>query len=257
MKKNFCILLAVFVMLACGFAQHLVLAQEQIERKYILGVEVADLKDSSLQGVTIVSVGKNSPAQRYGLKEGDIVTLINNKVASNVFEFIKSINESNGVIICNVVRNGNNLQLKVPLMAIAKNAPTQDIRNKCADRVLHNMFPKSKGRTQEIYGINLISAAITPAIVNPGAKFDLSIEYFIADPIKEGKQVNFELTYSIFQDKEKLFEDTVTLEAPAGQCFSSTKEGLVASKQAGTYELKVVVQYRDKFSGQITELIIQ
>lgn len=90
-----------------------------------LGVTVQNL-DEELQtyfkaatgkGVLVSNVLSDSPAQRGGLKEGDIITAISGKRVDNVRELLKTVGslEVGNKVALNVVREGKNINLEVEI----------------------------------------------------------------------------------------------------------------------------------------------
>lgn len=80
-----------------------------------LGMQVQDTEDNT--GVTVLEVQEASPADKAGVKEGDLVTEMNEKKVSNISDIQKAIRETrDSEYKIQVLRNGRpvSLTIKVP-----------------------------------------------------------------------------------------------------------------------------------------------
>lgn len=89
---------------------------------FLKGVRVDNLNDDlrqsysvgpDVQGVVVVSVDENSPAAKVGLQEGDVITHVNRKSVSSVMEARSNKGEGDGVVLLEVLRNGQTKFLPV------------------------------------------------------------------------------------------------------------------------------------------------
>ncbi|MCM8774054.1 MAG: Do family serine endopeptidase [Candidatus Omnitrophica bacterium] len=90
-----------------------------------LGVNIQDLNQDlrnyfgikEQEGVIVVRVFKNSPAEKAGLKEGDLILSFDNKKVTDTRELIKlvSITEVNKIVPLKIIRDGKeqNLEIKI------------------------------------------------------------------------------------------------------------------------------------------------
>lgn len=86
-----------------------------------LGMQVQDTEDDS--GVAVLKVTEGSPADKAGVKEGDVVTELNEKKVSNVSDIQKAIRETRGSEYkIQVLRNKRALSLTVKIPKELKKA---------------------------------------------------------------------------------------------------------------------------------------
>jgi len=95
-------------------------------QRAMMGVTIQELNDdlrkylkikSSLKGVLISSVAKNSPADKAGIKSGDVVTKFNGKTVDSVSKLKNAVGFSkfNKKLPVNIIRNGKKKTLKLVL----------------------------------------------------------------------------------------------------------------------------------------------
>ena len=101
-----------------GRSSSQVLAESKAVNKF-KGAEFRDLDPShpryeTVKGVLVAQVEEGSPAQRNGLRPGDIVTAVNRAEVSSVAEFSKVAAEADGAIALNILRGNARLFLVIP-----------------------------------------------------------------------------------------------------------------------------------------------
>ena len=95
-------------------------------RRAMMGVTIQELNDDlkdylkikkSVKGVLISSVAKNSPADKAGIKSGDVVTKFNGKIVDSVSKLKNAVGFSdfNKKLPVNIIRNGKKKTLKLIL----------------------------------------------------------------------------------------------------------------------------------------------
>ena len=67
--------------------------------------EGAKLENNNNSGVIISNVADNSPAQRVGLKQGDLITAINRTRINNIAELRNYLKDRKGVFALNIIRD--------------------------------------------------------------------------------------------------------------------------------------------------------
>ena len=101
-----------------GRSSSQVLAESKAVNKF-KGAQFRDLDPShpryeTVKGVLVAQVEEGSPAQRNGLRPGDIVTAVNRAEVSSVAEFSKVAAEADGAIALNILRGNARLFLVIP-----------------------------------------------------------------------------------------------------------------------------------------------
>lgn len=75
--------------------------------------EGAKLENNNNSGVIITNVADNSPAQRIGLKQGDLLTAINRTRINNIAELRNYLKDRKGVFALNIIRDNYSQYLMV------------------------------------------------------------------------------------------------------------------------------------------------
>ena len=101
-----------------GLSSNQVLAESEAVNKF-KGAEFRDLDPShprfdSVEGVLVDRVEDGSPAERNGLRQGDIVTAVNRAKVRSVAEFSKAAADTGGAIALNILRGNARLFLVIP-----------------------------------------------------------------------------------------------------------------------------------------------
>jgi len=81
-----------------------------------LGIEIQDTEDS--KGVKVIEVEDETPAQKAGIQENDIITNINGKPVNSVDEIKAALKElkEGDLIKASIIRSGKTqtLEIKIP-----------------------------------------------------------------------------------------------------------------------------------------------
>ena len=65
------------------------------------------------KAVVVSKVAQNSPAARYGLKEGDLVVGVNRQPIENLSQLRKILNDKPSVVALNILRGNSNFYLLI------------------------------------------------------------------------------------------------------------------------------------------------
>jgi len=85
---------------------------------------------------------------------------------------------------------------------------------------------------------------VKPDVVRAGSKFDIVLEYTVADPTMKEKELPVHFTFSIMRGSETLYSPRgVEIGSGNGGATKRT-EPITASKRNGAYAVKVNLQYR-------------
>ena len=73
------------------------------------GMTVGDIKPDhplygKMEGVVIAGVQRGSPAWRSGLREGDVITSVNNAPVKNLQDFLTAVYKREGSLVLRIVR---------------------------------------------------------------------------------------------------------------------------------------------------------
>ena len=101
-----------------GLSSNQILAESEAVNKF-KGAEFRNLDPShprydSVEGVLVDRVEEGSPAERNGLRQGDIVTAVNRVKVRSVAEFSKAAADTGGAIALNILRGNARLFLVLP-----------------------------------------------------------------------------------------------------------------------------------------------
>jgi serine protease Do/serine protease DegQ len=94
------------------------LAENAVHPK-LAGATFGDIEESSayfgkIEGVMIYSIKRNSPAERAGLRKGDIITSVNKKIIRNLVEFKPLAFNGGKQLLLNITRNKQAMFLILP-----------------------------------------------------------------------------------------------------------------------------------------------
>lgn len=98
--------------------------------------------------------------------------------------------------------------------------------------------------------LRINSLEISPAIVPPGAKFDVVADYLVFDPeLQEGK-VPVQFALAILRDGKVLYSPkAIEIKSPNKEAFKRI-EHMTASKEPGRYTVRVTLRYNDTTAQQ-------
>jgi S1-C subfamily serine protease len=94
-----------------------------------------------LGGVPILGVLRDSPAERAGLRYGDIVTHVNGRATASFGEFLAAHDKSSGLLELEVFRDGERLSVEMVLRA--RQAPAAEIPAAPCPRSAHQTFSEA------------------------------------------------------------------------------------------------------------------
>jgi len=220
--------------------------------KYSLGVNIQLLSpklktylwsQGYRNGVYVADIKPGSPAEKQGLVKGDIIIKMDNTAVHTPPQVSELINASSGMISITIVRNDQPITRKIELEEIGSES-------------LLGVSSGSSAENPEA-SITIHNVTLEPANVTPGGEFALKVEYTISDGTVPDEQIPFTLAYAIEKDGQVLLNRKSELSTPRGKKNISTKKGLIASKESGTYEIEVRLKYKKKFAGESARLIIQ
>jgi hypothetical protein len=85
---------------------------------------------------------------------------------------------------------------------------------------------------------------VIPDVVQAGSKFNIVLEYTVADPTMKEKELPVHFNFSIVQGSETLYSPkSVEVNSSNGGGTKRT-EPMTASKKNGAYTVKVILQYK-------------
>ena len=92
--------------------------------------------------------------------------------------------------------------------------------------------------------VQIYKAEISPVAVEPGGKFSLGVDYMILDGrLPPNGKIAAKLIYSIKKKGAELFQRSADLNISNGSRMRFKKDGLIASKESGSYVMEVKIQY--------------
>ncbi len=77
------------------------------------GAELSNYDENGKKAVVVSKVAQNSPAARYGLKEGDLVVGVNRQPIENLSQLRKILNDKPSVVALNILRGNSNFYLLI------------------------------------------------------------------------------------------------------------------------------------------------
>ena len=77
------------------------------------GAELSNYDENGRKAVVVSKVAQNSPAARYGLKEGDLVVGVNRQPIENLSQLRKILNDKPSVVALNILRGNSNFYLLI------------------------------------------------------------------------------------------------------------------------------------------------
>jgi tetratricopeptide (TPR) repeat protein len=215
--------------------------------KKILGVQIAKVSN----GFRVERVFKGTSADLAGIRPKDILVDFNGEklAAMDVRQFIeKTLQKPTFGSIAKIVvlRDGAYLEKKVAVGMPAN--LTALVREEDAARM---------PAVSPVPLILIRKVEIKPAVVPPGGRFDLILEYSVGDPALKEEQLPVQFSFSILQGEKTLYSQApVNLMSRNSQNTTRT-EPLNASNRKGVYLLKVLLTYKDFASEKSVELRIE
>jgi tetratricopeptide (TPR) repeat protein len=215
--------------------------------KKIIGLKIAKLPN----GFNVVSVQKGAPADLAGIRPKDILVDFNGEklAALDVRQFIeKTLQKPKFGSIAKVVvlRNGAYLEKKI-VVGMPANL-TALVREEDA--------PRMPG-VSPVPLILIRKIEIKPAVVPPGGRFDLILEYSVGDPALKEEQLPVQFSFSILQGEKTLYSQAPTNLMSRNSQNTTRTEPLNASNRKGVYLLKVLLTYQNYASEKSVELRIE
>ena len=142
-------------------------------------------------------------------------------------------------------------QLRKPLSSANMQLPVEEAESG-QPRAIHASASNLQSPSIEIYKMES-----KPAIVEPGAKFDLIVGYLFSDTSIQSDQISVEFSFTIHRAGKVLFgPKPVEFRVFNGRAMSRVVT-LTASEEQGLYELKALLKYKSKITGATTQLEIQ
>ena len=127
----------------------------------------------------------------------------------------------------------------------AEPPPAQD----AAGSIVSSRAPSSAGKQspaaeQQHPSLRINTMEVIPDVVQAGSKFNIVLEYTVADPTMNEKELPVHFNFSIVQGSETLYSPkSVEVNSSNGGGTKRT-EPLTASKKNGAYTVKVILQYK-------------
>ena len=116
--------------------------------------------------------------------------------------------------------------------------------------------PEQKPVPREPDGIMIYDLKADPDVVSPGGYFDLSLTFRISDSKTEEQDLPYTLTLTILKDSKVIESSDHQLLAPRGKRYKLTR-GFPAAAESGTYEIRIILQYKDKIVGKSLNLEVK
>jgi hypothetical protein len=140
----------------------------------------------------------------------------------------------------------------------AQSPPTQDN----AGSILNSRSPPSAGKQppdaeQPHPSLRINTMEVIPDVMGAGSKFNIVVEYTMADPTMKEKELPVHFNFSIVQGSEILYSSkSVEVNSSNGGGTKRT-EPMTASKKNGAYRVKVILHYRGVTAEESKEFVIK
>jgi Do/DeqQ family serine protease len=176
------------------------LKEYSVVQRAVLGVQIADINNelakeknlTTLKGAYIVAVQENSSAADAGLKEGDIITTINNQIVNSVAELQEQISRyrpGNDIKI-NYIRDGKNQSIIVTLKNRSGNTNVVKIADtSILGATFKNVDKQIAEKFRLTTGIQIASIDKNGALAKAGLKKDFIILKVNGQPIRSEKDL--------------------------------------------------------------------
>ncbi len=189
------------------------LKEYSVVQRAVLGVQIADINDKlakeknlkTLKGAYIVAVQENSSAADAGLKEGDIITNINNQTINSVAELQEQVSRyrPGNDIKVNYIRNDKTQSVIVTLKNRSGNTNVVKIAD---NSILGATFKEIDKHTAEKFrlntGIQIDTIDRNGALAKAGLKKDFIILKVNSQPIRSEKDLTTIVNQTINADDQ-------------------------------------------------------
>ncbi len=126
---------------------------------------------------------------------------------------------------------GNDIVIEADSLKIYEGIPDEYLKQIVA-------FNLNKEPQINIFGVN-----IEPETVRAGGTFSLKLDYMVMDAMAGNAFLPISIIYSISKNGEVLFTRSADVDVPNSAKFRFKKDGLIATKNPGFYDVFVKVRY--------------
>lgn len=247
-------------------------AQSNSESGFFLGVAMQEMSSelaqacgmSTLRGVYVSGVESGSPAQKSGIRVGDVITAINNKEVNSGALVQQIIPTAPKKSIISLIRAGVTYNILVTLQKGTPKKVQEGHADTQQGEPIGLWLPQNvpQGVVVPVDNFHQIFVDITrgfamPSFLHPGELFNLDVEYTVTDTLEQaGINLPITLTYTIMQGTKIYIEKDVPLQAANGKKNKASKKGLKAMEKPGTYVLKITITYHNKSETTRSPIII-
>ena len=176
------------------------LKEYSVVQRAVLGVQITDINNelakeknlTTLKGAYITAVQENSSAADAGLKEGDIITTINNQIVNSVAELQEQISRyrPGNDIKVNYIRDGKNQSIIVTLKNRSGNTNVVKIADtSILGATFKNVDKQIAEKFRLTSGIQIASIDKNGALAKAGLKKDFIILKVNGQPIRSEKDL--------------------------------------------------------------------
>ena len=117
--------------------------------------------------------------------------------------------------------------------------------------------PPAQAAEQAQPSLRIRTMEVVPDVVQAGSRFNIVLEYTVADPWRNEKELPVQFAFSILQGSETLYSPKSADVNSINGGGTKRTEPMTASKRKGTYTVKVNLQYKGVHAEESREFTIK
>lgn len=238
--------------------QDLEVARAVARRAAHLGIELmpvtpelaAFLGLAEPKGAAVQNAVPDSPAAKAGLKKGDVILEADRQPVEGPRDVVIAVsNKSPGdPLVLRIWRDGAVSEKTVALAALPRAAESPTAQG-AAGRVVGSQDPSPAGKQTRTASpprpaLQITAMEVKPDTVRAGSKFNLVLEYTVADPTTEEKEIPVQFAFSIVQGSESLYSPKGVEIKSSNGGVTKRIEPVTAGKKPGSYTIKATLTFR-------------
>jgi len=247
-------------------AMEAALANDQ--RKVYLGIEMqnvtpelaAYLGMAEARGVLIQNVQPGSPAEKAGLRRGDVILEGDLAAVRDSYDVVMLVSKkTEGERLSLLIWQDGKTFTKTTRLAARPGGPPQGELP-----VIAGTAERGAARTAEtaepsatLPFVQITRVAVNPPSVPPGGKFDVVVDYSVKDSTTQQQQISAQLTIEILDGEQLIYSHELIEMISTNGGSTRRTEPLAGSKTAGAYTLRASVKYGDTSATGQTRFNIQ
>jgi len=212
------------------------------------------------RGVLIQNVEPKSPAEKAGLKRGDVILEADEMAVGDSYDVVMRVSKKKkgDMISLLIWREGKTFR-KVTRLAARPDRPPQSappVTSSIGER--RATQPAETARpSATLPFVQITRVAVNPPAVPPGGKFDVVVDYSVKDSTTQQQQISAQLTIEILDGEQLIYSHELIEMISTNGGSTRRTEPLAGSKTAGAYTLRASVKYGDTSATGQTRFNIQ